>query len=71
MKVKLVIVDTVPAPEAKEKSFAIAIGHVGNHGGENTAKAIKDSLLYIKNQGIDIVPLSKIHDILKNKNQTV
>jgi len=57
--------------KAKEKGFAIAIGHVGNHGGENTAKAIKDSLTDIKKQGIEIVPLSKIHEVLKNKNQTV
>jgi len=57
--------------KAKEKGFAIAIGHVGNHGGENTAKAIKDFLPEIQKQGIEIVPLSKIHDMLKNKNQTV
>lgn len=50
---------------AKEKGFAIAIGHVGNHGGENTAKAIKDSLEEIKNQGIEIVSLSTIYEKLK------
>lgn len=53
---------------AKEKGFAIAIGHVGNHGGENTAKAIQDSLTEIKNQGVEIVPLSKIYKFLENKN---
>lgn len=51
---------------AKEKGYAIAIGHVGNHGGENTAKAIKDSLAEIKKQGVEIVPLSKINEFLKN-----
>ena len=53
---------------AKQKGFAIAIGHVGSHGGENTAKAIKDSLQYIKESGIKIVPLSTIYEMLKNKN---
>ena len=46
---------------AKEKGYAIAIGHVGNHGGENTAKAISDSLEEIKNSGVKIVFLSKIY----------
>ena len=53
---------------AKEKGFAITIGHVGNHGGENTAKAIKDSLESIKSKGVEIVPLSQINKLLKNKN---
>ena len=33
---------------AKEKGYAIAIGHVGAEGGENTAKAIIDTLPKIK-----------------------
>lgn len=52
---------------AEEKGFAIAIGHVGAEGGENTAKAILDMLPEIKNQGVDIVPLSQIFENLKNK----
>lgn len=55
---------------AKENGFAIAIGHVGNHGGENTAQAIKDSLTEIKNQGVKIVPLSKIYKSLQNKGHS-
>ena len=47
---------------ALEKGYAIVIGHVGAHGGENTAKAIKDSLKEIKDSGVEIVPLSKIHE---------
>lgn len=53
---------------AKEKGYAIAIGHVGAEGGENTAQAIIDSLDEIKNQSVKIVPLSEIYqDLLNNK----
>ena len=52
---------------AKEKGFAIAIGHVGAEGGENTAKAILDTLPQIKKMGIEIVPLSEIYEDLKTK----
>ena len=52
---------------AKEKGYAIAIGHVGSHGGENTAKAIKDSINEIENMGVEIVPLSTIYEHLKNE----
>lgn len=51
---------------AKEKGYAIVIGHVGSHGGENTSKAIKDSIDEIKNLGVEIVPLSKLHNQLNN-----
>lgn len=47
---------------AKEKGRAIVIGHVGAEGGENTAKAIIDTLPEIKNMGVQIVPLSEIYD---------
>ena len=46
---------------AKEKGYAIAIGHVGIHGGENTAKAIKDSINEIENMDVEIVPLSELY----------
>ena len=49
---------------AKERGFAIVIGHVGSHGGETTAKAIKDSISEIKALGVDIVPLSKLYNRL-------
>lgn len=52
---------------AKEKGYAIAIGHVGAEGGENTANAILDMLPEIKKQGVEIVPLSQIFENLKNK----
>ena len=52
---------------AKEKGYSIVIGHVGAEGGENTAKAIKDSLPKIKEQGIQIVSLSEIFEELKTK----
>lgn len=49
---------------AKDRGYAIVIGHVGSHGGENTAKAIKDSIGEIRAMGIEIVPISKLHDTL-------
>ena len=53
---------------AKQNGYAIAIGHVGAEGGENTAKAILDMIPKIKNQGIEVVPLSQIYEALKQKN---
>lgn len=50
---------------AKEKGYAIAIGHVGAEGGENTAKAILDTIPKIKEMGIEIVTLSQIYENLK------
>ena len=52
---------------AKEKGYAIAIGHVGAEGGENTAKAILDMIPKIKNQGVEVVPLSQIYEELKTR----
>ena len=54
---------------ALEKGTAIAIGHVGAEGGENTAKAILDTVKKIKEMGVEIVPLYEIYDILKNESQ--
>jgi len=51
---------------AKEKGYAIVIGHVGTHGGEQTAKAIKDSLKEIKDMGVEIVPLSTLYNTLNS-----
>lgn len=48
---------------AKEKGFCIIIGHVGSHGGENTARAIKDSIAEIKKSGVEIIPLSKAYTL--------
>lgn len=53
---------------AKEKGYAVAIGHVGAEGGENTARAILDTIPKIKDMGIEIVPLSEIYNLLKFKN---
>lgn len=44
---------------AKKQGYAVAIGHVG-HGGNVTAKAIKESIPYIEEQGIKLVPLSEV-----------
>ena len=45
---------------SKNKGYAIVIGHVGPMGGDLTANAIKDSIKYIQEEGIEIVPLSTI-----------
>lgn len=55
------------AQTAKEKGYAIAIGHVGAHGGENTANAIKDTFKEIRESGVELVYLS---DIYKKLNGT-
>lgn len=58
------------AEMAKAKGFAIVIGHVGSHGGENTAKAISEGVKDIKNMGIEIVPMSELAEFLRTaKNQ--
>ena len=49
---------------ALEKGYAIVIGHVGAHGGENTAKAIKDTIKEIEDSGVKIVFLSEIYNKL-------
>ena len=54
---------------AKEKGYAVAIGHVGREGGEETARAIKDSLAQIESMGVEIVPLSQIYNKLLNEQK--
>lgn len=53
------------ARTAKEKGHAIAIGHVGAEGGEQTARAIIDTIPKIEKMGIKVVTLSSLHDNLK------
>ncbi|MBQ8451815.1 MAG: divergent polysaccharide deacetylase family protein [Clostridia bacterium] len=52
---------------AKQNGFAIAIGHVGAEGGENTAQAIIDMIPKLKENGIKIVPLSTIYEYKKSQ----
>lgn len=47
---------------ALEKGCSIVIGHVGAEGGENTARAILDTLPLIEKMNIKIVPLSEIYE---------
>lgn len=54
---------------AQEEGFSIVIGHVGAEGGENTATAILNTISKIEDMGVEVVPLSKIHDTLKNHKQ--
>lgn len=56
------------AEMAKTKGHAIIIGHVGSHGGENTAKAISDAVKNVKDMGIEIVPMSELANSLKQAN---
>lgn len=51
---------------AKNEGYSIVIGHVGAEGGENTANAICDNIEKLKQMGVEIVPLSKIFEELKN-----
>lgn len=50
---------------AKDKGYAIAIGHVGPEGGVFTAQAIRDFCK--KDNGVKIVPLSEIYEHIKNE----
>lgn len=51
---------------AKEKGYAIVIGHVGAEGGINTARAIIDFSKTLEDQNIKIVPLSTIYNLIKD-----
>lgn len=52
---------------AQEKGHAIIIGHVGAHGGENTARAISDCIEKIQNMGIKIVTASELFSHLEKE----
>lgn len=53
------------AKKAIKTGSSIVIGHVGAEGGEQTAKAILDTLPEIKKLGVEIVPLSTLYEIAK------
>ena len=53
------------AKKAIKTGTSIVIGHVGAEGGEQTAKAIKDTLPEIEKMGVEIVPLSTIYNLSK------
>jgi len=53
------------AKTALEKGNAIAIGHVGAEGGEQTVKAIIDTIPEIEKMGVKIVTLETIYSNLK------
>lgn len=53
------------AKKAIQTGSSIVIGHVGAEGGEQTAKAIVDTLPEIKKMGVEIVPLSTLYEIAK------
>lgn len=50
---------------AKKYGAAIAIGHVGMEGGKTTARAIRDSLNFIKSQGVELCFASEIVSVQK------
>ena len=52
---------------AKEKGYAIVIGHVGAEGGLNTARAILDYKDKFESEGVKVVPLSQIYQEIKNQ----
>lgn len=49
---------------AKEKGYAIAIGHVGNAGGVDTVTAISNFAPTLEAQGAKFVTLKELYDIL-------
>lgn len=53
------------AKKAIQTGSSIVIGHVGAEGGEQTAKAILETLPEIKKMGVEIVPLSTLYEIAK------
>ena len=55
------------AKKALANGTSIVIGHVGAEGGQQTAKAILDTLPEIKKMGVQIVPLSQIYEYLAQK----
>ena len=57
------------ARRAIKTGSSIVIGHVGAEGGEQTAKAIIDTLPEIKKLGVKIVPLSTLYEIAKMHHQ--
>ncbi len=56
------------AKKAIQNGHSIVIGHVGAEGGEQTAKAILDTLPEIEKMGVEIVPLSTIYEFKKIHN---
>lgn len=56
------------AKKAIKQGTSIVIGHVGAEGGEQTAKAILDTLPEIEKMGVEIVPLSEIYEFKKFHN---
>lgn len=55
------------AKKALSNGTSIVIGHVGAEGGEQTAKAIQETLPEIEKMGVEIVPLSEIYKIKSAK----
>lgn len=52
---------------AREKGFAIVIGHVGPEGGINTSRAITDFAKDVDKHNIKIVPLSVVYEHIKTQ----
>lgn len=54
---------------AKEKGYAVAIGHVGKAGGLNTVKGISNIAPKLEEEGIRFVTVKELFDILKEKEK--
>lgn len=52
---------------AKEQGYAIGIGHVGTYKGEPTAKAIKEMIPYMQEEGIIFTTVSGLRELESNK----
>ena len=49
---------------AKEKGYAIAIGHVGPSGGKNTTQGILNMVEYFESEGVKFVTIDELHQIV-------
>ena len=54
---------------AKARGSCVAIGHVGPEGGKPTAEAIREMIPYFEEQGVEIVPASKLLSLEENKRE--
>ena len=52
---------------AQKRGSCIAIGHVGPEGGKPTVEAIRDMIPYFEEQGVEIVPASRLLSLKENK----
>lgn len=53
---------------AREKGYAVAIGHVGPAGGKTTAEALKRAKTEVEKMGVKFVTISELNNIVNEGN---